>query len=73
MPKQKPFKKLRDALYVAEISQADLAEALNCCYLHVNRLLGGKTSWRLDEMYITLELINATSLDEYFPKGGYAA
>jgi len=81
MVKQKSFKKLRDALYIAEIDQNQLAEILKVSFPHVNRLLGAKTQWRLTEMYATLEAINERnpaanidiqkSLGEFFPEDDY--
>ena len=81
MTRGKPFKKLRDALFTAELDQHDLAAEMGIHYATVNRLLGAKTEWEHSQMYRALEIINKHNpqaninaqrqLGEFFPRGGY--
>ena len=68
------YKELRIALKFAEpeIKQSDLAMHLNASLTHVNQLMNGRSDWRLEEAYKTLDLIGAgpEEFAKYFPRKG---
>ena len=68
------FAELRRAFKVADITQAEIAEAINRSAMYLSNCLNrkGKASFTLDEAYTILDLIHADHEDfyMYFPQHG---
>jgi transposase len=68
----KPFNKLRAAFRENDLTQADVATESGIDVPGLSRRLNCKMEWRLDEMYIIMDLIHQPyhRLHEYFPRNG---
>ena len=66
----KPFAKLRYAMEEADIERADIANAIGREISYVNQRFRCMYPWKLEEMYIILDLLKASPslMAEYFPK-----
>lgn len=62
MPDRKLYRRLRVELGLRDISQADLAKAINRSPYYVFLRMSGKDSWTLYEAFTILALIGDNSL-----------
>lgn len=68
------FRKLRGKLRELDIDQSYMADQLDLCQAAVSHRMTSRTPWRLNEMYIVMDLIGEPydRLHIYFPPGGRA-
>jgi hypothetical protein len=72
MKKNKLFRTLRRKMDDMDIDQGYLAERLNLSVTSLSYRMTGKQPWKLNEMYIIMDLIHEPydKLHGYFPKNG---
>lgn len=68
----KPFSRLRKAMKNVDADAYVLARKLRVSTTTISKKLNGHTQWKLDEMYVVLDLLGkpVKDLHLYFPPGG---
>lgn len=68
----RPFSSLRKAMYVNDIQQQDLTRYLLLGVCAINQRFCGKKPWRLNEMYIMMDLLHLPydQMHVFFPRNG---
>lgn len=71
---RKKYRRLRGAMVAAGLGQEDLADILHMSAASVSNRLRGQQSWRVDEMYTILAVLDIGKpeavLGYYFPPDG---
>ena len=74
MSNTRRFLKLKARMVECGISQAQLSKSLKLCPMSVSRRFTGKLQWRLNEIYLVMNILNIPRgcLETYFPPAAEA-